>query len=84
MYPSTWRVDSTMILTRRELAAVLADAKTKQALNAQRNLIIFRLACCCGLRVSEIANLQVSDVVVEIERPYLRLRRGETKGGKTR
>jgi integrase/recombinase XerD len=84
MYPSTWHVDSTKILPRRELAAVLADAKSKRSMNAQRNLIIFRLACCCGLRVWEITNLQVGDVVLDVERPHLRLRRGATKGGKAR
>jgi integrase len=84
MYPSTWHVDSTKILTRRELAAVLADAKSRRSLNAQRNLIIFRLACCCGLRVSEIADLQIGDVLLDVERPHLRLRRGATKGGKSR
>ena len=77
-----WNLDPTRILTRRELAAVLADG-ARQSANAQRNLVIVRLACCCGLRVSEIANLQVDDVVVEVTRPYLRLRRGTTKGGKT-
>jgi hypothetical protein len=50
-----WTVDVTRVLTRRELATVLADAKAQaeHSLNAQRNLIIVRLACCCGLRVSD-------------------------------
>jgi integrase len=43
-----------------------------------------RLACCCGLRVSEIAALQLDDVVIEVPRPHLRLRRGTTKGGRSR
>jgi integrase/recombinase XerD len=42
------------------------------------------LACCCGLRVSEIAALQLDDVVVDVPRPHLRLRRGATKGGRSR
>ena len=52
-----WTVDVTRILTRRELATVLVDgrAQADRSLNAQRNLIIVRLACCCGLRVSEMA-----------------------------
>lgn len=33
------------------------------------NLILVRLACCCGLRVSEIANLQIADVRCELSRP---------------
>ncbi|MSR59931.1 MAG: hypothetical protein EXS05_20205, partial [Planctomycetaceae bacterium] len=53
-------VDATKILTRRELQAVLTDLKAKspRSKNAVLNLILVRLACCCGLRVSEIANLQ--------------------------
>jgi hypothetical protein len=51
---STWNLDQTRLLTRRELAAVLADLAPRAALSAniQRNLVIVRLACCCGLRVS--------------------------------
>src|SRR4029077_9223551 len=74
---STWNLDQTRLLTRRELAAVLDDLAPRAArsANVQRNLVIVRLACCCGLRVSEIANLQLDDVVVDVTRPHLRLRR---------
>lgn len=63
MYSNTWTVDVTRVLTRKELATVLADAKAKaeRSLNAQRNLAIVRLACCCGLRVSEIGALVTAD-----------------------
>jgi integrase/recombinase XerD len=83
---STWNLDQTRLLTRRELAAVLADLAPRAArsANVHRNLVIVRLACCCGLRVSEIANLQLDDVVVDVTRPHLRLRRGTTKGGNSR
>jgi hypothetical protein len=56
---STWNLDQPRLLTRRELAAVLADRAPRAArsANVHRNLVIVRLACCCGLRVSEIANL---------------------------
>jgi integrase len=78
--------DVTKILTRSELAAVLSDLKRKapRSKNTRLNLIIFRLACCCGLRASEIANLQVGDVRVDVARPHLRIRRGAAKGGKSR
>jgi integrase len=78
--------DPTKILTRRELAAVLVDLKAKSARskNARLNLIIFRLACCCGLRASEVANLQMADVRTELPRPHLRIRTGAAKGGKPR
>jgi integrase/recombinase XerD len=72
-----WNLDASKILNRRELATVLTA-------NARRNLIIVRLACCCGLRVSEIAGLQLDDVVLAGPRPHLRLRRATTKGKKAR
>src|SRR5271167_4785548 len=87
MYPApTWNMDPTRILTRRELATVLADLikKAQRSASAHRNLIIVRLACCCGLRVSEIANLQLDDVILDVARPHLRLRAGTTKGGHPR
>ena len=78
--------DLTKILTRRELAAVLADLKRKapRSRNTQLNLVIFRLACCCGLRASEIAQLHVADVRIELPRPHLRIRKGAAKGGRSR
>jgi integrase len=78
--------DPTKILTRSELAAVLADLKRKspRSKNTRQNLVIFRLACCCGLRASEIAQLQIGDVRVDVVRPHLRIRRGAAKGGKSR
>jgi len=83
---STWNLDPTRILTRRELTTVLADLSARAAryANSQRNLIIVRLACCCGLRVSEIAGLQLDDVVADVQRPHLRfgdrLRKGSERG----
>jgi integrase/recombinase XerD len=80
------RIDATKILSRRELALVLTDlkAKAQRSSNARMNLILVRLACCCGLRVSEIASLQVGDVRIEPTRPHLRIRRGASKGGRSR
>jgi integrase len=81
-----WNLDPTRLLTRRELATVLADLVTRAARSAndRRNRIVVRLACCCGLRVSEIAGLQLDDVVVDMQRPHLRLRREITKGRRAR
>ena len=73
------------VLTRRELATVMADLKrASRYANARRNLVIVRLACCCGLRASEIGGLQLDDVVVGVPRPHLRLRRETTKGKRPR
>ena len=73
----------TKILTRGELATVLADLARKAARSrsTRMNLIIFRLACCCGLRASEIAQLQVADVRVEMPRPHIKIRASASKGG---
>jgi integrase len=78
--------DPTKILTRGELAAVLADLRRKapRSKNTRLNLVIFRLAACCGLRASEIAMLQVGDVRAELPRPHLRIRVGASKGGRSR
>jgi integrase len=63
----------------------MADLKrASRYANARRNLVIVRLACCCGLRASEIGGLQLDDVVVGVPRPHLRLRRETTKGKRPR
>lgn len=68
---SDWRIDATQVLTRREIATVLADLqlKARRSPNTRMNMVIFRLACCCGLRVSEIAGIRLVDVRVGIGRP---------------
>ncbi|HEY4313612.1 MAG TPA: hypothetical protein VGN12_29435, partial [Pirellulales bacterium] len=54
-------LDPTKILTRRELGTVLAELarKAPRSRSTRLNLVVFRLAACCGLRASEIANLQI-------------------------
>ena len=85
-YSASRLADATKILTRRELATVLADVRRKapRSMNTRLNLIVFRLATCCGLRASEIANLQVGDVRVDVARPHLRIRVGAAKGRRSR
>jgi len=48
------------------------------------NQTIFRLAACCGLRVSEIAGVKMGNVKLGVERPYIDLPRAITKGKKAR
>jgi len=78
--------DATKILTRRELAAVLADLRRKvpRSKNARLNLAVFRLAACYGLRASVIARLQLADVHIQMPRLHLRIRASAAKGGKPR
>jgi len=79
-------LDPTKILARRELVAVLTDLNRKapRSRSTRLNLVVFRLACCWGLRASEIARLQVADVLVNLLRPHLRIRCGAAKGGRPR
>jgi hypothetical protein len=51
MHIPIWDLDESKILTRRELAVVLAVAP--RSVNQRRNRVVARLTCCCGLRMSE-------------------------------
>ena len=78
--------DPMKILTRTEMATVLADLRRKamRSPSTRLNLVIFRLAACCGLRASEIAKLRVEDVHESLPRPHLRIQAGAAKGGRPR
>ena len=79
-----WQIDLSMIPSRRELATVLADLSRRapRALNTRLNLVIVRLARCCGLRLSEIRKLRLADVKTGIDRPHLALGAQVAKGGR--
>ena len=81
--PPIWDIDQMKILTRTELMTVLANAHVRdgRSANGRRNLVI-PLAACCGLRVSEIAGLTVADIIVDGQRPHLRLPKTICKGKK--
>ena len=84
---ATWRIDPTKILVREEIALVIADLKRpakRRSVNTRQNLIIFRLANCCGLRVSEIAGLRLANVKLAMHRPYIDLPKAIAKGSKAR
>ena len=82
----TWRIDHTKILTRGELAAVLAilGRKAQRSQSTRMNLIIVRLACCCGLRVSEIAQLRLGNLRLDCAKPYVEIPSHVAKGGRAR
>jgi integrase len=77
---------ATKILTRREIATMLADLERKfrRSANARMNRVIFRLASCLGLRVSEISGLRLGDLRVGIARPHVVIRPTIAKGGRGR
>jgi integrase len=83
---NTWNLHATKILLRRELPAVLADLAKRSTYSARVRLdrTIFRLACCCGLRVSEIAQLVLDDVRLDSLLPHLRIRAVIAKCGRAR
>ena len=83
---STWTVDRSKILQPDEMATVLTELrrKARRSVNTRTNLVVFRLAACCGLRASEIAGLTLADVQVDNSRPSIRIRREIGKGHKAR
>ncbi len=85
---NTWKVDATKILSRSEIGAVLVDVKRRgnrrSSINTRQNLVIFRLATCCGLRASELCGLKISHVVTGVRRPYLNVPKAIAKGRKGR
>ena len=87
MHASNWKVDATMILTRREISAVLADVRRRgrRSVNSRMNQTIFRLATCCGLRASEVAGLKLSNLKnLDGDRPHIEIPKSLGKGGKSR
>ena len=79
---TAWTVSRDQVLTANEIQLVLSELKRKarRSANTAKNLILFRLACCCGLRVSELTSLRLCDVRLGT-RPTLKVL---GKGGKTR
>jgi site-specific recombinase XerC len=60
----SWEITRDKVLTRQEIVAVLDDLKrrSKRSINVRLNLILFRLATCCGLRASELTQLTLDNV----------------------
>src|SRR5262245_18021395 len=78
-------VDQTKILTRSEIAAVLQELRRKRrSVNTRQNSVIFRLATCCGLRVSEVCGLTLANVKTESGRPHIHVPAAIAKRHKAR
>ena len=76
-------MDASKILLRSEIVTVLGHLKRQKrwrSVTMIQNLVIFRLSCCCGLRVKEICGLNLGDFVVDGPRPVIRIRKAITKG----
>lgn len=85
MIASAKGIERTKILTKNEIRTIISDLSArKSAPNTHQNLIIFRLATCCGLRVSEIVGITLDDVQSGCEFPHINIRSEVGKGGKAR
>ncbi|WP_417748363.1 tyrosine-type recombinase/integrase [Rosistilla oblonga] len=75
-------IDKTKILTRSEISTVIADLerKGKRSVSTRMNRIVFRLATCCGLRVSEVVGITLSNVKTEGQRPHVYIPKQVGKG----
>jgi len=73
-------IDSTKVLTIDEVRRVLADLKGRSCAWASRAEIVFRLAVCCGLRVTEISELLIGDVYVNAATSHIKVRSKLKKG----
>jgi integrase/recombinase XerD len=79
------KIDPLKILTRAEIRDVIADLKRKRrSVNTRQNLIVFRLATCAGLRVSEIVGLKMANVKLNSRRPHVEIPAAIAKGRKRR
>lgn len=73
-------IDLTRILSRAEIATVVHELQRKRrSPNTRQNMVVFRLATFCGLRVGEITKLRMSDVRIAGDRPHLRIPAGISK-----
>jgi integrase len=83
---ATWSITPDKVLTKQEIHSVVADLRrrARRSTNSKMNLALFRLACCCGLRVSELTGLILDDLRVDCGRPSIRVRKAIAKGHKPR
>lgn len=73
-----------MLLASSEITALLAECqrRSKRSNNSPMNHVLFRLSCCVGHRVGEIADLQPRDIVLTDFCPHVIVQAG--KGSKRR
>jgi len=74
-------IPRSKILTPAEIGRVVFDLRQRQMRDRQGKvrLVVFRLACGCGLRRKEIAGLNMDDLVLEGPSPELHVRAETSK-----
>lgn len=77
---------SVRILSLSEInhVAMTLHRLKRNSRNAHVNLILFRLATCCGLRVSELTGLSMANVKLASARPHIYVPATISKGSKAR
>jgi len=77
----------TRVFLLPEILKVVDDLRAKRTSTTGvhseshfRNLAVFRLATCCGMRCKEIQHSQLRDFHFAGERPYVQVRKEATKG----
>lgn len=74
---------ATQILTIEEIRTIVKKLHIRWPKKIfMLDTTIFRMACCCGLRRSEIAGIDIGDIILEGPRPVIRVRAEITKGRK--
>ena len=79
-----WELDESKFLTRNEVKELRRVCRRKSKLYKAgiRDFLIIDIGLFCGLRVQEITDLKVGDILINDERSSLIVRNG--KGGKRR
>lgn len=80
-----WTIDRDRTMTAAEVVLTISELrrKAKRTKTTRRNLILFELATCCGLRVSELIRLQLGDIRLGVS-PSIRVPATIGKGSKAR
>jgi integrase/recombinase XerD len=78
-------IDRDKFMSAAEVVLVMNELrrKAKRTKSTRRNLIIFELATCCGLRVSELIGLRLRDIRLGVN-PSIRVPAAVSKGSKAR
>lgn len=86
MTQKTAPISTADILTLGEVRTVIQELKRKapRSVSTRQNLAIFRLATCCGLRASEIAQLRIGDIHLGGDNPYINVRKAIAKYNRPR